>query len=444
MDLGTVSKMPLAEVNKNRSSLLIDSILIRAADRNGAGVPLSKPFKEDEEAIEGAYVHELNPGLYHWVCVLDFKSMYPSIIISKNICFTTISDDGTIISPTGAKFLDKKVKKGILPGILEKLMKDREEIKKKMNEAKNKEEIHYYDGLQGAIKIYMNSFYGVFASTFYRFTDKHIGASVTGFSRETTKNIIGDIESKGDKVLYSDTDSIFVKSPANNLPDSIEFGNGLAKLYSTEGGQLEFDKIFESMFSHGKKKRYVGKTVWPKTDMIIRGYEIRRTDSFDIQSDTMMKVFNEILDNKIEEAIKTAKDTVQDVLHGKVDVNKLIISKGCRAFTSYVKPDTQATVQTAKKLKLLGYDFIPGMKVSWIVTNAKEVPQQVTPYIQGRTFEETPDWKYYADRMAQTLARITEVYGINAKDLMAGNIQSTLTDDFKDGAKKKYTIEDFM
>jgi DNA polymerase I len=84
------------------------------------------------------------------------------------------------------------------------------------------------------------------------------------------------------------------------------------------------------------------------------------------------------------------------------------------------------------------------MKVSWIVTNAKETPQEVTPYIQGRKFEATPDWKYYAERMAQTLSRITEVYGITAKDLMAGNIQSSLTDDFEEGAKKKYTITDYM
>jgi DNA polymerase I len=444
MDLGTVSKMPLAEVNKNRSSLLIDSILIRAADRAKAGVPLSGAYRDDDEAIEGAYVHELNPGLYNWVCVLDFKSMYPSVIISKNICFTTISEQGTIESPIGVKFLDKTVKKGLLPKILEDLMKYREDTKKKMKDATTPEEKAYYDGLQGAVKIYMNSFYGVFASSFYRFTDKHIGASVTAFSRETTKGIINDIEKNGNKVLYSDTDSIFVKSPIDALEGSIEFGKKLAELYSKEGGQLEFEKIFQAMFSHGKKKRYVGKTAWPKVDMIIRGYEIRRTDSFDIQSDTMMTVFNKILDNNIDEAIKTAKDMVQDVLKGKVDVNKLIISKGCRVFSAYAKPDSQSTVQTAKKLQALGYEFIPGMKVSWIVTNAKETPQEVTPFIQGKKFESTPDWKYYADRMAQTLSRITEVYGVSAKDLLAGNIQASLSDSFEDGAKKKYTVTDYM
>lgn len=452
MDMGTVSKMPLSEVNKNRSSLLIDSILMRETNKDNIAVPLSGIYDEDEEAIEGAYVHEMYPGLYHWICVLDFKSMYPSIIISNNICFTTISENGTIESPSGTKFLSKDVREGILPRILVRLMNYRDDIKLKMANADTEEDKKYYDGLQGAIKIYMNSFYGVFASSFYRFTDKHIGSSVTSFSRDKTKAIIKDIESTGNKVLYSDTDSIFVKSPVDNLDGSKEFGKGLVEKYSREGGILEFEKIFEAMFSHGKKKRYVGKIVWPKKDILIRGYEIRRTDSFDVQSETMMEVFNKILDDKIEEAIKVARDTVQKVLKGNVPIENIVISKGCKAFNQYVRPESQATVQAAKKLQALGFEFIPGMKVSWIVTNANITPQEVTPWIKDRTFELTPDWKYYAERMAHTLSRITEVYGVTSKDLLAGNVQSSLFDN-ENGNKptmamrinnRKKTVEDYM
>jgi DNA polymerase, archaea type len=449
MDLSTVSKMPLSEVNKNRSSLLIDSILIRAADRKGAAVPMSGTYKEDDEAIEGAYVHEMNPGLYQWVCVLDFKSMYPSMIISKNICFTTISEEGTIISPTGSKFLAKEDRVGILPEILSNLMNERDLIKKKMKEAKTEEEKKYYDGLQNAIKIYMNSFYGVFASSFYRFTDKHIGSSVTAFSRETTKGIIKDMEDNGLEVLYSDTDSIFVKSPYDELEAAKEFGFKMVDKYSKEGGILEFEKILRSMFSHGKKKRYVGKIIWPKEEMIIRGYEIRRTDSFDIQSETMQEVFDSILNGNIDTAMKMCRNNVKKVLKGDVEMKKLIISKGCKAFYTYAAPESQATVQTAKKMMALGYEFIPGMKVSWIVTNSKKTPQEVEPYIEGREFIAKPDFKYYAERMAQTLSRITEVYGITEKDLLAGNVQSRLFEEedssFKiKEAENKISIDDFM
>ncbi len=449
MDLATVSKMPISEVNKNRSSLLIDSILIREADKRKVAVPMAGSYNEDEEMIEGAYVHELNQGVYQWVCVLDFKSMYPSIIISKNICFTTIDDTGTIVSPSGSKFLSKDKKEGILPNILANLMKERDETKKKMKEAKTTEEKQYYDGLQNAIKIYMNSFYGVFASSFYRFTDRNIGSSVTGFAREITKGIIKDIESQGHQVLYSDTDSIFVKSPEDNLEGAKKFGMTMIEKYSKEGGILEFEKILKSMFSHGKKKRYVGKIIWPKEEMIIRGYEIRRTDSFDMLSETMLKVFDEILEGKIDEAMRLCRQTVKSVSKGQVDVKKLIISKGCKAFHMYAAPESQAAVQAAKKMMVLGYEFIPGMKVAWVVTNSKRTPLEVEPYIEGREFLSTPDWKYYAGRMAQSLARITEVYGISEKELLRGSIQGKLFDedgsDYKiKQAEKKLTLTDMI
>ena len=81
MDLAAVSKLPLEDVLTAGSSQLIDSILIRKADRMSVGVPLTGDFNRSEQ-IEGGYVHTMAPGLYHWVCVLDFKSMYPSLIIS--------------------------------------------------------------------------------------------------------------------------------------------------------------------------------------------------------------------------------------------------------------------------------------------------------------------------------------------------------------------------
>ena len=74
---------------------------------------------------------------------------------------------------------------------------------------------------------------------------------------------------------------------------------------------------------------------------------------------------------------------------------------------------------------------------------------EVEPYIEGREFLSTPDWKYYAGRMAQSLARITEVYGISEKELLRGSIQGKLFDedgsDYKiKQAEKKLTLTDMI
>lgn len=425
MDLATVSKLPLDDVTNGRTSSLIDSILIREADKSGTAVPMTRHEKK-EDKIEGGYVHDIKAGVFHWVCVLDFKSMYPSIIISNNICFTTLSKDGTIVAPTGAKFLDKSKKSGLLPKILEGLMAERDSIKKKMRESKNKEETEYYEGLQNAVKVLMNAFYGVFASSFYRFTNPIIGASITAFARENIKGVIKMLGEEGLIVMYSDTDSIFFQSPHQNLKDTVEFGQQISKRFSKDGVVLEFEKVLEPFFSHGKKKRYIGKALWPKEDVIIRGYEIRRTDSFDLQSEALSAVFDEILSGREENAVKVARKTIDDIKTGNVPLEKLVISRTAQTEGAYKDPDSLANVRAARKMKELGYEFTPGMKVAYIVTDSKKDHMDIEPYIEGRRFEHTPDWTYYATRVALSLSRVTDVFGWSEKSLLSGVQQKSL------------------
>jgi len=428
MDLAAVSKLTIEDVMTSGSSQLADSLLIRAADRGKIGVPMMGNRIAGAEQIEGGYVHSMTPGLYHWVCILDFKSMYPSLIIAKNICFTTLADDGEIIAPSGARFMSKERRVGLLPTILSGLMDERDSIKKRMKSTSDEHEYRYLDGLQAAVKVLMNTFYGVFASTFYRFTDKSIGAAITSFARANVKGIIEEVESEGVPVIYSDTDSVFMQSPSPDLDGSVEFGTKMADRFSRDGGTLEFEKILEPMFTHGMKKRYVGRIVWPQVSdqLLIRGYEVRRSDSFDLQSEMLTQLFELILDDRMDEALSMVKDTIQSVRSGEVYVDKLVISKTCKDLDSYANPDSMANVQAAKKMIERGYEFIPGMKVSWVVTNSTASPQVVEPYISGVPFEGVPDYKYYTKRLAETASRITEVLGWSEKDLMTGSQQATL------------------
>jgi len=458
MDLATVSKLPLDDVVNGTTSQLVDSILIRLADREKVAVPMTMRSGEEAETIEGGYVHEMKPGLYHWVLTLDFRSMYPSMIISKNICFTTLSPEGTIVSPTGARFLDRSVREGLLPRILRSLMEERAATKKAMREAKAQEERDYYNGLQEAIKILMNSFYGVLASSFYRFTDPKIGASITAFAREATKDLIRKLEADGLKVIYSDTDSVFFLSPVQNLEESVKLGQQIAEKYSTGDVVLEFEKVMEPFFSHGMKKRYVGRMVWPRNEIVVRGYEMRRTDSFDLQSETLQKVFEKVLDGDNQGAVAYVRQVIDDLMKGRIDPAKLVISRSVREESQYKSSESMINVRVFKKMKELGYEVVPGMKVSWVVTDSRASPQKFEPWIDGRPFppDVKPDYRYYATRVAATVARVTDSFGWDEKSLLSGVQQSTLRDnDFetKREAKlnhqprktdKKLKLDDFM
>jgi DNA polymerase I len=308
-------------------------------------------------------------------------------------------------------------------------MADRDEVKRKMQVTSDPNEKRYYDGLQNAIKILMNAFYGVFASAFYRFTDPKIGESITAFAREDIKGIIRKLEDQGLTVIYSDTDSVFFESPYQNLEDTVKFGLGIAEQFSTSTATLEFEKVLEPFFTHGKKKRYVGNVVWPLADRIERGYETRRTDSFDLQIEALSRVFDEILSGDPDKAVRYARKVVADTQKGNVPLEKLVISRTAKEEGFYKDPGSQANVQAMQKLRALGYEFVPGMKVSYIVTNSRKTPQEVEPFIDGREFNHTPDWQYYAERLATSMARVTDVFGWNEKSLLIGMRQKSLFSD---------------
>jgi DNA polymerase I len=277
----------------------------------------------------------------------------------------------------------------------------------------------------------MNAFYGVLASSFYRFNDPKVGASITAFARERIKGIIGELEAEGVKVVYADTDSVFFQSPSAGFQESLDFARKTAERFSRGRISMEVDKIYETLFSHGRKKRYAGKVAWPedlRAEMVVRGYEIRRTDAFDLQSEAQGRVFEKILDRDQDGSIALAKQIVAEVRLGsptlanpeRDPIEALVISRTVKEENQYVNPSSMSNVIAARKLEEMGGE-------------------------------------YYARRVAQTLAYITEVYGWDEKALFTGTQpaqqKSLDSEDFSQTetpaegprrSEKKLTLEDFF
>ncbi|MDC3298242.1 hypothetical protein OAU99_02575 [Candidatus Poseidoniaceae archaeon] len=448
--VAAVAKVSLDTSANGTTSQLIDSLVIRMADRTAIGVPLTNSADKKEGQIEGGYVHDVKAGLHRWVAILDFKSMYPSIMIGKNICYTTRIDDSSTDqpaedeisyeSPTGAKFRNEEGRRGMVPTLLEDLMSQRDVHKAGMRNAKDDAKRSYHDQMQYAVKILMNSFYGVFASGFYRFTHRQLGESITAWARQNIKTIIQKLGDEGQHVVYSDTDSIFVKTPVEGVSNPeqamIEFGHSTAERFSEESAELEFETGMSVFFSHGAKKRYVGQVVWPEEKMMIKGYETQRTDSFRYLTDGMKQMFRHVLADDSDAAINLAIDTIAAAKSGSVPIRDLIMSKSCKGrwdkkrakwdFTKdYANPDSMIQVRAARALINKGLPFTPGMKIAYIVTNARQRPMEIEPWL-----EEDPvvnyDGQFYADRLATAFGRVTEAFNWNAKELLAGNRQTSL------------------
>ncbi len=484
--VAAVAKVPFETAANGSTSQLIDSLVIRLADSQHVAVPLTGSAEAKEGQITGGYVHDVEAGLHPWIAVLDFKSMYPSIMIGHNICYTTRIDpaqpsppaEGRFhTSPIDSKFRLAEDRKGMVPLLLEDLMQQRDEHKAAIKAAQSAQDVSaeaFHDAMQYAVKILMNSFYGVFASGFYRFTHRDLGSSITAWARQNIKGIISAVEDEGHGVVYSDTDSIFVRSPVSgNAPrlvsdeevarardgdeeaaatleayeaakqSMVDFGQALASKYSRDSAVLEFEKGLSVFFSHGAKKRYIGQVVWPSNEMLVRGYETQRTDSFSYLTTTMKEIFRYALADRGDDLVAYAKKRVESLRNGEVPSSEVVLAKSCKGrvvrtpvktaadvdFTrDYAKPDSMAQVRVAKQRIERGLGFTTGMKVSYVVTDANKRPMSVVPWLDNEEEQAkvTYDGRFYAERLAAAVGRITEAFGWEAKDLMAGNKQTSL------------------
>ena len=215
----------------------------------------------------GGYVMDSRPGLYDNVLVLDFKSLYPSIIRTFNIDPLGLSQPGSDPLPgyDGAEFARGSA---ILPELIESLWRSRDEAKAQHNAP-----------LSQAIKIIMNSFYGVLGTNGCRFYDSRLASSITRRGHEIILQSREQIEHEGFEVIYGDTDSLFVLIGAECSESSVrDTGRRLAGLLNDWWTQelarrfgiqsyleIEFETLFIRFLmptirgtDKGSKKRYAG------------------------------------------------------------------------------------------------------------------------------------------------------------------------------------------
>ena len=442
--LAVISPNPLERLFTPMTSWLWDPLLIQAADEDDWLVPCNKygkKKKDEEEKISGAFVVEPVAGLHDWTCSLDFKSQYPSAIIGNNICFTTHTSrtSGTTASPhlekcdTTAYFLKPKEREGIIPRILKDLGKQRDHAKKMYEKTGDM----YWERLNRAIKVVMNAIYGLLASSFYRFTNQEIGESITTFARETMlKPTLAKVEEMGIEIVYGDTDSFYVLAPVKRAMDAVKWGQKLAGELSEGLAELDLERVFRRFFNHGRKKRYAGTVVWPEEYVYVRGYELRRGDSFPYQRSVLQGLLDSILAGDPEGGCMGARAKVRTLSEGSVGNDELVIIKSCKAFTEYVNPDRMANVKAVRKLKKLGYPWVPGHKVAWVVTNGK-TPQEVEPYVEGEHDDMLPDYEYYTRRILDMISfhnkkpGIVEAFGFDRTTMEEGHRPSTLEEWFE-------------
>jgi DNA polymerase, archaea type len=237
----------------------LDSLYLRELKRINYVAPNSK-FNKKDKGISGGFVMKSKPGIYNNVIVCDFKSLYPSVMRTFNIDPISYHRGKTsknfIEAPNGARF-DKK--EGLLPNILKKLWDSRDEMKKK------DDKVGSY-----AIKIHMNSLYGVLGNPSCRFYHYDMADAITHFARGIIQNSAEMIKQEGYEVIYGDSVCKDSEIIIQDFKGYVKFKK-ISELFSKidkktkDGKEYQFLKNIKSLTIDRK-----GKSVFKKIKYIMR------------------------------------------------------------------------------------------------------------------------------------------------------------------------------
>lgn len=249
-----------------------------------------------KDKFKGGLVFEPEKGLYDkFILVMDFNSLYPSIIQEFNICFTTIErsdigeDDDRIPEVPG-----NTADKGILPRLIRGLVSRRREVKKLMKDKEaTPDQIATWDVKQQALKLTANSMYGCLGYTKSRFYARPLAALTTSKGREiltSTKELAEGQHAL--RVIYGDTDSVMVNTNLDNIAEAVRLGKEFQKSVNDQYEllEIEIDHIFRRLLLHAKKK-YAAITmtesegVW-KEKLDVKGLDMRRREYCQLSKDT--------------------------------------------------------------------------------------------------------------------------------------------------------------
>jgi DNA polymerase alpha subunit A len=249
-----------------------------------------------KDKYKGGLVFEPEKGLYDkFILVMDFNSLYPSIIQEFNICFTTV--DRSEIGDEDEKVPEvpgDTANKGILPRLIRTLVSRRREVKKLMKDkTATEDQLKTWDVKQQALKLTANSMYGCLGYTRSRFYARPLAALTTSKGREilqSTKDLAESAHAL--RVIYGDTDSVMLNTNMDNILDAIKMGNEFKKAVNQQYELLEIerDNIFKRLLLHAKKKYAAinmlevdGKWV---EKMEVKGLDMRRREYCQLSKDT--------------------------------------------------------------------------------------------------------------------------------------------------------------
>uniref|UniRef100_A0A668S683 DNA polymerase delta catalytic subunit n=1 Tax=Oreochromis aureus TaxID=47969 RepID=A0A668S683_OREAU len=351
MEMARVTGVPLTYLLSRGQQIKVVSQLLRQAMKQDLVMPVVKT--EGGEDYTGATVIEPEKGYYSLpIATLDFSSLYPSIMMAHNLCYTTLLQKGSvdklglapedfIKTPTGDLFVKSSLRKGLLPEILENLLSARKRAKAELKKETDPFKKQVLDGRQLALKISANSVYGFTGAQVGKLPCLEISQSVTGFGRQMIEQTKQLVESK----------------------------------YTLSNGYQADAKVYYPYLLINKKRYaglYFSSSASTHDKMDCKGIETVRRDNCPLVANLINTCLQKILiDRDPQGAVEHAKEVISDLLCNRIDISQLVITKELTR-TAQEYAGKQAHVELAERMRKRDAGSAPnlGDRVPYVIIKA--------------------------------------------------------------------------
>ena len=415
IQLSSLVGLPLDHVGTAAVGFRVEWFLMRHAYRMNELIP--KKVERRYIPYAGGLVLKPKPGIHDNIAVLDFKSMYPSIMIAYNVSPDTYIPPGEPDPPSGVYIAPevnhrfRKEPSGFYREVLSRLIKARDKIRAKLKKIDPKSpEYRVLDARQKAIKVITNATYGYAGWIGARWYIKPVAEAVTAWGRHTIRNAIELAKKIGLEVIYGDTDSLFIRHDVEKIEE-------LSKIIEEHLGlEIKPDKIYSRVLFTEAKKRYCGLLPDGRLDMV--GLEVVRGDWANVAKNVQERVLEIVLKKRsARKAAEFVRNFIRDLRKRKVPYRDLVIWK------TLTKPPEEYEaraphVEAAKILQKEGWALTVGDKVGYVITlGSGRLHERAKPYVLA-SYDEV-DIEYYVTKQVIPAAlRILSMFGINEKDLL--------------------------
>jgi len=386
--------VPLAFLSERGQQIKVFSQMAYKARQLGFLIPtFRRQGPADDAKYEGATVLDAQTGAYYGpITALDFASLYPSIMVAHNLCYSTLVMDPKYDNLPGVeyetfgphKFAQNVV--SLLPTILTDLKAFRKKAKKLMAAAEGTPMEAVYNGQQLAYKISMNSIYGFTGASKGMLPCVPIASTVTMRGRQMideTKNYV-EANFPGAKVRYGDTDSVMVEFDVQGRKgqEAIDYSWAQGELAAEQctklfkaPNDLELEKVYCPYFLYSKKryaakmyeKNKAGAIAFKKID--VKGLQVVRRDSCPYVRETLKSLLGMILESDDPRpVIQFARQASADLVAGKVPMEKLMMSKQLASDYKVAMP--HVAVRDKIKTRAPGSEPQQGDRVQFVVALA--------------------------------------------------------------------------